>query len=124
MITYTRDGKGFLLDCNGKNHKQLMYNNFMGSHSRCYKNSPVVLHFNYDLPEGGIDYRHTLYNKTVGLICNESLGKKIGMGTKALFNCSTTMRSKHSESRDTCLFRHELTKEINSVEEEEAFFLG
>merc|ERR1719329_869437 len=124
MFTYTRDGKGFLFDNKGEIRKELMNNSFIGSHSRCYKNSPVVLHFNYDLPKGGIDYRHTLYNKTVGLICNESLGKKIGMGTKALFNCSAAMRSKHSESRDTCLFRHELTKEIHSVKEEEDFLLG
>ena len=46
------------------------------------------------------------------------------MGTKALFQCSATMRGKHLQTKDTCMFRHELTKELRSVEEEEHFLLN
>ena len=91
-----------------------MKSSFEGSNSKNYKNSPVLLHFNYEI-KGSISYRHVIYNKSVGLIFNESIGKKLGMGTKALFHCSGTMRSKHFEAKKTCLFRHELTKEFNSV---------
>ena len=74
----------------------MLRDHFEGANSRNYKDSPTVFHFNYNRPEGGIDYRHVLYNKTIGLIMSESLAKKVGMGTKALFHCSATMRSKHS----------------------------
>ena len=41
------------------------------------------------------DYRVKIYNKWVNLLECESMSKKIGMGTKSLFYCSSTMFAKH-----------------------------
>jgi hypothetical protein len=122
MLTYTRDGKGFLLEANqGETYNKIKKSYFKDSNSKNYKNSRTLFHFNYNNTNGGIDYRHVIYNKTVGLIMNESLGKKVSMGTKALFHCSSTMRGKHLDAKNSCMFRHELTKELHSVQEEEDF---
>lgn len=88
MITYTRDGKGFLYDKTGKytrTIRKMVFKETLKSGAH-YKETPAVMHFNYR------GYRHTLYNKTLCLIMKESLVKKIGIGTKGLFRCSSTMR--------------------------------
>ena len=94
---------------------------FKGSTSRGYHNSPNLMHFNFKNEDGSIDFRHVIYNKTLALIQSESLAKKIGMGTKVLLYCSSVMRKKHVEAKATCMFRHEFTKELHSVKDEEDF---
>ncbi len=88
MITYTRDGKGFLYDKTGKYTqaiREIIFKDTLKNGPR-YKETPTMMHFNYN------GYRHTIYNKTLCLIMKESLVKKIGIGTKGLFRCSPTMR--------------------------------
>jgi hypothetical protein len=122
MITFTSDGMGFLLDSSdGRCYKQMKTDVFKGSESRGYHNSPNLMHFNFRNEDRSIDFRHVIYNKTLALIQSESLAKKVGMGTKALFHCSSVMRIKHKKAKDTCMFRHEFTKELHSVKDEEDF---
>jgi len=51
----------------------------------------------------------------------ESIAKFVGMGTKAFFFCSPTMFAKHRECMNYGMTRIEVSKEIYSAKEEEAF---
>ena len=69
MITFTSDGKGFMLDsADGSCYKHMKVDGFKGSESRGYHNSANMMHFNFRNEDTTIDFRHVIYNKTLALI--------------------------------------------------------
>ena len=86
-----------------------------------YKTTATSFQFVFKNQQGVKDYRVNVYNKWMNLLESESVAKRIGMGTKSLFYCSSTMFDKHSEAMNEGISRIEVSKELYTYQEEEIF---
>jgi hypothetical protein len=70
-----------------------------------------------DRREKIVDRRIKIYNKTISpLFAPESVFKKIGMGSSALFHCSAKYYQRHKKSENDGRLRLEESNYFNSVE--------
>jgi hypothetical protein len=120
-MDYTQDFRGFLLARTNFKEQYGKLQERLGGHYRNYKNLATSFQFVFDNETGIKDHRVNIYNKWVNLLECESIAKSTGMGTKALFFCSSTMYAKHRECMKDGMTRIEVSKEIYSAEEEVAF---